>query len=124
MLRALLRKHEARRLNRDAVTVIESDSHFYGKEHLAAIAAQVDEYLQLARGAAVIDGREAKTLERLKAIHREARTRHDQIALSAATLAIIYFRARGLGEAAQPARNAIERFMTQYLPAAAGDRSA
>ena len=56
MFKALVQKYEARRLNRDAVAVIESDTRSYGGEHLAAIAAQVRDYLRLTRDASAIDG--------------------------------------------------------------------
>jgi len=121
MLKALTQKYAARRLNRDAVTVIASDTHSHRPEHLAAIAAQIAEYLQLARDASALDVHETKTLGRLKAIHGEARMRRDQIALSAATLAIIYFRAQQLGEVAQPAMSAIDRFVERWRPAGSGD---
>ncbi|MDH3715870.1 MAG: hypothetical protein OET44_18715 [Gammaproteobacteria bacterium] len=114
MLKELAQKYEARRLNRDAVTVIETDTHTREDEQLVAIAAQTDANLKLARDALTIDTRENKTLERLKEIHRQARRHHDQIALSAATLAIIHFRARQLGDTAQPAQDVINRFLEQW----------
>jgi len=120
MLKALAEKFEARRLNRDAVTIIESDTHTLEDEHLAAIAIQTEANLKLARDALTIDASENKTLLRLKEIHREARRYRDPIALSAATLTIIHFRARQLGEVARPAQEVIDRFLEQWRPA---DRS-
>lgn len=120
MLKTLAHKYEARRLNRDAVTIIEADTHSHRDEHLAAIAVQIDEYLQLARDAATLDADAAKTMARLKAIHGEARARRDQLALSAATLAIIYSRAQQLGDAAQPAINAVDRFLDEWRAARSG----
>ena len=120
MLRAWLQKWEARRLNRDAVTIIEADTHSHPEPQLAAIAAQIDVIRELARQRVT---NEQRTLEMLKNMHRRARDERDQIKLSAATLAIIDFRARELGEAAQPAVVAIDRFMAQHSPAVDGDRS-
>ncbi len=114
MLGTLLKKFEARRLNRDAVTIIESDEQSHGHEHLSVIAKLTVENLQFANQLLSTREQEAAVLQRLKAIHREARNRHDQTALSAATLAIIYFRAERLGDAAQPARTAIDRFLQQW----------
>ena len=102
--------------NRDAVTIIESDTHTLEDEHLAAIATQTEANLKLARDALTIDTSEKKTLLRLKEIHREARRYRDPIALSAATLAIIHFRARQLGEIARPAQATIERFLEKWRP--------
>ena len=114
MLRALVEKFEARRLNRDAVTIIESDKHTLKDETLAAIAAQTVANLKLARDALTIDTHETKTMERLKEIHREARRYRDPIALSAATLTIIHFRARQIGDAAQPACDTIDQFLERW----------
>lgn len=114
VLRELLQQFEARRLNRDAVTVIDNDTHTLKEEHLSTIADQLEEHLQLVRDATAIQEPTAKTRERLKAFHRDARTRRDPIGLSAATLAIIRLRADELGVPAQPACATIDAFVEKW----------
>ena len=50
-------------------------------------------------------------------LHREARQRRDDAALTAFTLVMIYVRAEVQGEACAPARQAIEELMAQWAHA-------
>lgn len=118
MFREFFRQREAQRLNRDAVAIIEADTHAHDEKNLVAIAVQVDSSLKLTCQSDVSAERKMQVM---KNSHRKARDERNQINLSAATLAIIYLRARELGEAARPARDAVERFAGRYCPIAHPD---
>ena len=107
-------ERKAKRLKKDALTVIRSDEAAYPSPHLKSCATMVAEYL------AAILSVSAKTKAGpgspiwLKEQHRDARRRRDQIQLTAATLSIIYLRARELGQIGAPIceiiNNAMERW--------------
>ena len=113
MFKEFFRQREAQRLNRDAVAIIEADTHTHDQKYLAAIAAQLDSSLKVASQSSA-----ERMMQVMKNSHRKARDERNQVNLSAATLAIIYLRAKELGEAAQPARDAVERFAGKYCPIA------
>lgn len=112
-------QREARRLNRDASTIIDSaieslpinrvrETALLTLEHLGEIGNDLHEHSQ---------GRE-RILNRYRQLHGEARRRMDQVGLTAYTLIIIYMRAAALGEMAAPARAAIDEFTGQWAHAA------
>ena len=115
VLKALAGKYEGRRLFRDAITIIESDAATYDAEHPGRVSSDISRNLELARNALSAGERPSMVLERLKAIHHEARRRRDQAGLSAATLAIIHFRSRQLGELGKPAQDAIEALLAERV---------
>ncbi len=115
MLKAFFRQREAQRLNRDAVAIIEADTHTREEKSLVAIAVQVDQSLKLASQS---DASFERMMQVMKNSHRKARDERNQVNLSAATLAIIYLRAKELGETARPARDAVEHFVGEYCPIA------
>ena len=112
-------QREAKRLNRDASTIIDSATRSFPIERVRDIAVmtfehlgEADEHLQ-----AHPESR-AQVLERFRALHREARRRMDQVALTAYTLVIIRLRAQALGATCGPAVQAIDDFVGQWAHAA------
>jgi len=112
-------KREAKRLNRDAATIIDSATRSFPIERVRDIAvmtlehlSEADEHLQ-----AHTEGRE-QVLYRFQSLHREARRRMDQVALTAYTLVIIRLRAQALGALCAPALAAIDEFTGQWAHAA------
>jgi len=115
-------QREARRLNRDASTIIDSaidslpvnrvrETALLTLEHLAEIGEHLVEHSQS----------RDQLLYRFRQLHGEARRRMDQVRLTAYTLIIIYLRAMALGEMAAPARKAIDDFTGQWAHAAQGE---
>ena len=106
------KQHEARRLDRDCRAIIRSDELAYRPSHLEKIGALVTEYLEQARKAGSIEPIDPPNW--LKNVHREARKKHDQARLSAATLTIIYLRAHKLGEDGAPVRQNIDSYLLKW----------
>ena len=106
------KRHEARRLDRDCRAIIRSDELAYRPSHLEKIGALVTEYLEQARKAGSIEPIDPPNW--LKNVHREARKKHDQARLSAATLTIIYLRAHKLGEDGEPVRQNIDSYLLKW----------
>ena len=106
------KRHEARRLDRDCRAIIRSDELAYRPSHLEKIGTLVTEYLEQARKAGSIEPIDPPNW--LKNVHREARKKHDQARLSAATLTIIYLRAHKLGEDGPPVRQNIDSYLLKW----------
>ena len=107
---------EAHRLNRDAVAIIAADRRNHDAKRLQKIAQQTEMYLEQAQERAKNDpDADYRNLAYLKTEHKENRRYPNQINLSAVTLAIIYLRAKKLGDACQPALDAIEDFLKQQI---------
>ena len=106
------KRHEARRLDRDCRAIIRSDELAYRPSHLEKIGALVTEYLEQARKGGSIEPIDPPNW--LKNVHREARKKHDQARLSAATLTIIYLRAHKLGEDGAPVRQNIDSYLLKW----------
>jgi hypothetical protein len=106
------KRHEARRLDRDCRAIIRSDELAYRPSHLEKIGALVTEYLEQVRKAGSIEPIDPPNW--LKNVHREARKKHDQASLSAATLTIIYLRAHKLGEDGAPVRQNIDSYLLKW----------
>ena len=106
------KRHEARRLDRDCRAIIRSDELAYRPSHLEKIGALVTEYLEQVRKAGSIEPIDPPNW--LKNVHREARKKHDQARLSAATLTIIYLRAHKLGEDGAPVRQNIDSYLLKW----------
>jgi hypothetical protein len=106
------KRHEARRLDRDCRAIIRSDELAYRPSHLEKIGTLVTEYLEQARKAGSIEPIDPPNW--LKNVHREARKKHDQARLSAATLTIIYLRAHKLGEDGTPVRQNIDSYLLKW----------
>ncbi len=105
---------KARRLKKDALTIIRSDEVAYPPVHLKACATMVAEYL----GTFLLATPKTKTGPRsavsLKERHRDARRRRDQVQLTAATLSIIYLRAREFGSLGTPTCEIIDNAMERW----------
>ena len=106
------KRHEARRLDRDCRAIIRSDELAYRPSHLEKIGTLVTEYLEQTRKAGSIEPIDPPNW--LKNLHREARKKHDQARLSAATLTIIYLRAHELGEDGEPVRQNIDSYLLKW----------
>ena len=106
------KRHEARRLDRDCRAIIRSDELAYRPSHLEKIGALVTEYLEQAHKGESIEPIDPPNW--LKNVHREARKKHDQARLSAATLTIIYLRAHKLGEDGEPVRQNIDSYLLKW----------
>ena len=110
---------EAKRLNRDAATVIESATNAIPLNRIREIALMTLEHLGEAREHfdKHTQNRD-QVLYRFKQLHGEARRRMDQVGLTAYTLIIIYLRAEALGDIAAPALEAIDEFTGRWSHAA------
>lgn len=107
---------EAKQLNKDAPLIIEQAEQIYVPARLREMAEMIVEHLEKTRaqyGTEVIDLQRAHY--DFRGLHKEARRRNDQIALSAMTLVIIHLRARIAGPQAEPARAAIDAFTEAWL---------
>ena len=106
---------KAKRLEKDALTIIRSDEVAYPPAHLKSCALMVVEYL----AAVCSDAPKTKAGHGsaiwLKGQHRDARRRRDQIQLTAATLSIISLRARDLGRLGAPICEIIDKAMERWV---------
>ena len=108
-------QRQARRLNRDAITIIAADCRDHDAKRLGKIAQLTQEYLQQAQERMKNDpDADYRNLAYLQTEHKNTRRQPNQMKLSAVTLAIIYSRAKNLGEDCQPAVDAIEDFIKQW----------
>ena len=105
---------KAKRLEKDALTIIRSDEVAYPPAHLKSCALMVVEYL----AAVCSDAPKTKAGHGsaiwLKEQHRDARRRRDQIQLTAATLSIISLRACELGRLGAPICEIIDNAMERW----------
>ena len=113
-IREWWRGRAIQQLNRDAREIIRRDSAAYTDRHLTTIANVLRTYLAEFDSPLQTAAHRREVAMRLKSRHREARRRHDQVVLSAATLTIIYRRAMEVGETAAPARDAVQVFLDRY----------
>lgn len=109
---------EAKRLNRDAPVIIDSATRSLPVDRVRDVAVMTLEHLDEARPhlEAHADSRE-QVLYRFRQLHKEARRRMDQVALTAYTLIIIRLRAEALGERCAPALQAIDEFTGRWAHA-------
>lgn len=106
---------EIRQLNRDAPVVIEAARQSYRSELVQAIARLTDLRLQEAKQHCAED---RKCMERavahFRTLHRQSRSKHEHVGLTAYTLIIIYLRALIIGEACVAARSEIDAFLDEW----------
>ncbi len=113
-------QREADRLNRDAATLIDMARAVSSSERIRDVALRVRDELEVAHARGGSDpSRYAPLIAHFKTQHREARRRRDDDALTALTLVIIYLRAEGLGPGADPARDSIDTFISEWRHASA-----
>ncbi len=106
---------EARRLDRDAATIIETARAATSSPKVRETALRIRDDLETAHARGGEDpSRYGPVITHFKAQHREARRRRDDTALTALTLIIIYLRAETIGTAAQPARTRIDDFVSEW----------
>jgi len=106
---------EARRLNRDAVTIIDVARSSSSSTKIRETALRVRDELEIAHARGGGDpSRYAPLVDHFRGQHREARRRRDDTALTALTLIIIYLRAEKIGADAEPARNRIDSFVSEW----------
>ena len=105
----------ASRLDRDAATILDIARSASSDTKIRETAIQVREALEAAHARGGGDpSRYAPIISHFRAQHREARRRHDDTALTALTLVIIYLRAEKIGPDADPARNRIDAFVSDW----------
>ena len=113
-IREWWRGRAIQQLNRDAREIIRRDSAAYTDRHLTTIANVLRTYLAEFDSPLQTAAHRREVAMRLKSRHREARRRHDQVVLSAATLTIIYRRALEAGVSASLARDEVQAFLDRY----------
>ncbi len=106
---------EARRLDRDAATIIEAAQSATRSSKIRETALRIREELEAAHAHGGDDpSRYARLVEHFKVRHREARRQRDDTALTALTLVIIYLRAEAIGADADPTRHRIDAFISRW----------
>lgn len=111
-------QREAKRLNRDAAIIVDSAIKSLPVDRVRDTAVSILEHLEEAH-AHLENHAESRdqVLYRFRQLHREARRRNDQVALTAYTLVIIQLRAEALGTAGGPALEAIGEFTGHWAHA-------
>jgi len=106
---------EARRLDRDAATIIETARATASSSKVRATALRIRDDLETAHARGGEDpSRYGPIITHFKIQHREARRRRDDTTLTALTLIIIYLRAETIGAVAKPARTRIDNFVSEW----------
>ena len=109
-------KREARRLHRDAETIIETGRAVSSSSKMRETALRVRDELEVAHARGGGDpSRYAPLIDHFRVQHREARGRRDDTALTALTLVIIYLRAERIGDDAKQARDRIDAFVAEWV---------
>ncbi len=110
---------EAKRLNRDTATIIDSATRSFPVDRVREIALTTMQHLEEVREHLDKHSESRdQVLYRFRQLHSEARRRTDQVALTAYTLVIITLRAEALGPIGSPALEAIDEFTGQWAHAA------
>ena len=107
-------QREARRLDRDAATIIETAKSASSSSKVRETALRIRDDLQALHDRGGDPSNHAPLISHLRAQHREARRRLDDTALTALTLLIIYLRAESIGADAAPARERIDEFISEW----------
>ena len=108
-------QREARRLDRDAATIIEAAQSLPSSSKTRETALRIRDELEVAHARGGDDpSRYTRLVEHFRNQHREARRRRDDTALTALTLVIIYLRAEMVGADADPARHRIDAFVSEW----------
>ena len=108
-------QREARRLDRDAATIIDTAKAASSSSRIRATALRIRDELEAAHARGGDDpSRYAPLVGHFRTQHREARRRRDDAALTALTLVIIYLRAETIGAEADSARKRIDDFISDW----------
>ncbi len=111
-------KREIRQLNKDAPNIIVYSYQSLRTETVRDAALMTAEHLERVRQVYKDDPLGPKrAIAEYETLHKEAVRWHDDVALTAFTLVLIYVRAELQGEACAPARQAIDDFMDQWAHA-------
>ena len=109
---------EVKRLNKDAPNIIEYALQCFRPDVVRGIADTTRQHL--ARVHAHYPGTQdgwKQAVADYERLHREARGRRDDVALTAFTFVLIYIRAEVRGEVCRPARDAIDAFVDRHAGA-------
>ena len=116
------RKREIKQLNNDAPEIIEYAYKSFRTETVRDAALKTREHLERVAGIYKDDPLGPKrAIVEYQSMHAEAQRRRDDVALTAYTLMLIYLRAEVQGAPCLPARNAINRFITDWAHAGKED---
>ena len=108
-------RREARQLDRDAASIIDAARSTASSERIRDIALRLRDDLEAAHDRGGDDpSRYGPVIDHFRTQHREARRRHDDAALTALTLVIIYLRAERIGVDADSARRQIDAFVSEW----------
>ena len=111
-------EREARRLNKDAMDILDMARHTYRESILSEIARITREGLkQLDDLAGEDEVQREREIDRYKALHREARRQHNQSKLTAYSLVIIHSSGLKYADLTLPTREAIDEFLDEWPPA-------
>ena len=108
-------QRDIRQINKAAQEIIEYAHQCFRVETVRDSALLTREHLDRVHAIYKDDPLDPKrVIVEYKNLHREARQRRDDAALTAFSLVMIYVRAETHGEACAPARHAIDELMTQW----------
>ena len=108
-------KADARQLNRDVKTILNTTRYGFRTEMQREIAWTTHQALREAHERGGDDPSAYKPLiDHFKMMHRDARRAHNQVQLTANTFVIIYLRAEQLEDLAASARKMIDDFIADW----------
>ena len=108
-------RREAARLDRDAAAIIGTARAVSSSTKARDTALRIRDALEIAHDRGGGDpSRYGPLIHHFRSKHREARRRHDDTALTALTLVIIYLSAERLGEGGSSARERIDAFVSEW----------
>ena len=111
-------EREARRLNKDALDILDMARHTYRESILSEIARITRDGVKQMEDIAGEDGAlREREIDRYKALHREARRQQNQTRLTAYTLIIIHGSGLKYGDLTAATRESIDEFLEEW-PAA------
>ena len=109
-------QRSGRRLQRDAIAIIQSDQRGGSSENLQRIADLTKEELAGISNQLTVNPKNREVLVyELQQKHKNARQRRDYALFTAMTLVLIHLRAKDLGEHGQAATETIDRFIVNPL---------
>lgn len=114
MFKSFTRNYTADRLERDTRSIIQSDEIGRKPHHLQKIAELLAEYIAMSNQETPI--KDNSSLNTIQKKHRTAKKQNQQAELSATTLAIIYLKAKGLGENGERVCDNIDGFIRKWKP--------
>jgi hypothetical protein len=106
---------EIKRLNKDAPNIVEYALQCFRREVIRGVANNTRQHLERvhAHYPGNLDGWKQAVAD-YERMHREARSKRDDVTLTAFTFVLIYIRAEVQGEACRPARDVIDAFIDEW----------